>query len=69
MLYEVLLGIDRVARDTGRRVILDCLAPDPLTAGISAETLLDTELDAPSEYSHAMRVTPITREAAEIFAA
>ena len=69
MLYEVLLGVDHAARDTGQRVIVDCLAPDPLTAGESAEALLDAELDTPFQYSHAMRATPITREAAAVFAA
>jgi hypothetical protein len=59
-IYEVLLGIDRAARDTGRRVAMQVRESDPLSAAIMAEELADKKLANPGiEYTHAMRVRPI----------
>ena len=55
-LYEVLLGIDRAARDSGRRMTMTVCERDPLSAAITAEEVADGELDTPYEYSHAMSV-------------
>ena len=60
-IYEVLLGIDRAARDTRRRVTMRVRDADPLSAAIAAEELVDGTLTDPVEYSHAMRVRPMTR--------
>lgn len=54
--WEVLLGIDRAAVDTKRRVKRTVRAVDPLSAGAVAEYLTDKKLDDPVEYSHAIRV-------------
>lgn len=60
--YEVLLGIDRAARDTGRRLTLQVKENDPLRAAIKAERLADQRLEDPATmYTHAMRVTPMTQ--------
>ena len=59
-IYEVLLGVDRAARDTGRRVAMQVREADPLSAAIMAEELADKKLAEPGiEYTHAMRVRPI----------
>jgi hypothetical protein len=59
-IYEVLLGIDRAARDTGRRVAMQVREADPLSAAIMAEELADKKLANPGiEYTHAMRVRPL----------
>ena len=60
-IYEVILGIDRAARDTGRRLTLQVReCGDPLSAAIKAEELADKGLENPGiEYTHAMRVRPI----------
>jgi hypothetical protein len=60
-IYEVLLGIDRAARDTGRRITMQVReCADPLSAAIRAEALADKELANPGiEYTHAMRVRPL----------
>ena len=59
-IYEVLLGVDRAARDTGRRVAMQVREADPLSAAIMAEELADKKLADPGiEYTHAMRVRPI----------
>jgi hypothetical protein len=59
-IYEVLLGVDRAARDTGRRVAMQVRESDPLSAAIMAEELADKKLANPGiEYTHAMRVRPI----------
>jgi len=58
-LYEVLLGIDRAARDTKRRVTMQVRESDPLSAAIMAEELADGALTDPVEYSHAMSVRPV----------
>ena len=58
--YDVLLGIDHAARDTGRRLRMRVRGRNALEAGIAAERIADSRLDDPlSEYSHAMRVTPV----------
>ena len=56
--YEVLLGIDRAARDTGRRMSICVIGSDPLSAAIAAEKLADATLETSTEYTHAMKVTP-----------
>lgn len=59
-LYEVLLGVDRAARDTGRRIRLCVRERDVFEAALAAETLADETLDDPAvEYTHAMQVTPM----------
>jgi hypothetical protein len=60
-LYEVLLGIDRAARDTGRRITMEVRENDSLSAAIKAESKADARLDNPCEYTHAMRVRPVVR--------
>jgi len=62
-LYEVLLGIDRAAQDTKRRVAMQVREADPLSAAIAAEELVDGTLTDPVEYSHAMSVRPVRRPA------
>jgi len=59
--YEVLLGIDRAAKDTKRRVTMQVREADPLSAAITAEELVDGTLMDPVEYSHAMAVRPVRR--------
>lgn len=59
-IYEVLLGIDRAARDTHQRITMQVRESDPLSAAIRAEALADKDLENPGiEYTHAMRVRPI----------
>ena len=59
-IYEVLLGVDRAAKDIGRRVTMQVREADPLSAAIRAEELADKKLANPGiEYTHAMRVRPI----------
>ena len=62
-IYEVLLGIDRAARDTGQRITMQVReCADPLSAAIRAEALADKKLANPGiEYTHAMRVRPIMK--------
>jgi hypothetical protein len=60
-IYEVLLGIDRAAKDTHRRVTLQVREADPLSAAIRAEALADSKLRDPVEYTHAMHVRPIMK--------
>ena len=61
--YDVVLGIDHAARDTGRRLRMRVLGRNALDAGIAAERIADSKLDDPlSEYSHAMRVRPVMGE-------
>lgn len=65
MLYEVLLGIDRAARDTGERMTMCVRENDALSAALTAEKLADRELEDPATmYTHAMRVRPVERPAA-----
>ena len=59
-LYEVLLGVDRAAKDTGRRIHMRVRESDPLSAAIAAERKADAKLADPSTmYTHAIRVRPI----------
>jgi len=59
-LYEVILGIDRAARDTRRRMRVKVLAGDRLSAAIAAEQVGDGQLREPSvEYTHAINVRPV----------
>ena len=67
-LYELVLGIDRAARDTGRRVIMHVFGSDPLAAAIQGEALVDTTLKDPVEYSHCMSATRIRSETAALAA-
>ena len=63
MLYEVLLGIDRAAHDTGKRITMQVRESDPLKAAIQAEQRADRDLDDPATmYTHAMRVRPVIRQ-------
>lgn len=54
--YEVMLGIDRAARDTSRRITLQVREQNRLSAAISAEERADALLDDPLEYTHAISV-------------
>ena len=64
-IYEVLLGIDRAARDTGRRITLQVRERDAVSAALTAEKLADRDLEDPATmYTHAMRVRPVERPAA-----
>lgn len=63
--YEVLLGVDRAARDTGRRIRLVVRESDELSAAIKAEKLADRRLDDPVEYTHAMRVRSLSQPATQ----
>jgi hypothetical protein len=64
-LYDVLLGVDRAARDTGRRITMQVRERDPLAAAIAAERMADRDLEEPAlMYTHAMRVTPVSAAAA-----
>lgn len=60
-IYEVVLGVDRAARDTKRRVTMQVRESDPLSAAIMAEQLADGMLMDPVEYTHAMSVRPVRR--------
>lgn len=63
-LYDVLLGIDRAARDTGRRIRLRVRESDPISAAIKAERRADATLEHPQvEYTHAMRVRAVRKPA------
>lgn len=71
-LYTVKLGIDRGARDTHRRLTLNVLAGDRLSAAIAAERVGDGMVRDPSvEYTHALSVKPVrgTRPAGAAVAA
>lgn len=60
--YEVLLGVDRAARDTGRRMTMQIRESDRLSAAILAEQIADSQLADPGlEYTHAIRVRPVSR--------
>ena len=59
-IYDVLLGIDRAARDTRRRMTVRVMATDRLSAAIAAEQVGDLQVrDASVEYTHAMQVRPV----------
>lgn len=58
--YEVRLGVDRAARDTGRRITVMVSENDPVQAAIKAESMADACLKDPGvEYTHAMSVMPV----------
>ncbi len=62
--YEVLLGVDRAARDTGRRMTVRVEEQDAVSAAIKAERTADACLKDPGiEYTHAMRVMPVIQPA------
>jgi len=59
-IYEVVLGVDRAARDTGRQVGLRVCESDPLSAALRAEELVDQTLEDPATmYTHAVAVRPV----------
>ena len=58
--YEVTLGVDRAARDTGRRMTVRVSGRDAVMAAIRAEQMADACLKDPGvEYTHAMTVLPV----------
>jgi hypothetical protein len=62
--YEVILGVDRAARDTGQRITMRVRESDPLRAAIRAERKADARLEDPATmYTHAMSVMPVVRPA------
>jgi hypothetical protein len=62
--YEVMLGVDRAARDTGRRITMRVYGSDPVSVAIKAEKMADAGLKDPGvEYTHAMRVRPVGQPA------
>ena len=67
--YEVLLGVDRAGRDTGRRMRLEVRERDPLSAAIAAEQMADSRLDDPQvEYTHSISVMPVEQPEASSMA-
>ena len=60
-IYDIVLGIDRAAKDTGRRLTMRVRERDPLSAAIKAEELADATLHDPTEYTHAMSSSPVLR--------
>ena len=68
-MFDVLLGVDKAARDTGRRLKYRVLARDRFSAAMVAEGMVDRTLKDPGiEYSHAMRVTRVDQPAATAMA-
>ena len=60
-LFQVTLGIDYAARDTGRRMCMCVRESDSLSAAIRAEKLADKQLARPGlEYTHAINVRAVT---------
>ena len=60
--YEVILGVDKAARDTGRRITMQVRESDPLKAALKAERMADRKLAHPDiEYTHAMDVRPVVQ--------
>jgi hypothetical protein len=59
--FKVLIGIDRAARDTGRRLIVRLYGRTPMEAALAAESKIDAWLADPLAYSHAIRVRPTGR--------
>lgn len=57
--FEVVLGIDRVARDTMRRMTVSVLATDRLSAALSAEEAGDKQVDPNFEYTRTIDVREI----------
>jgi hypothetical protein len=67
--YEVRLGVDRAARDTGRRITIRVAGDDPLAAAIKAESMADARLKDPGvEYTHAMSVIPVLQPVPAVMA-
>ena len=59
-IYDVILGIDRAARDTRRRMRVRVMATDRLSAAIAAERVGDLQVrDSTVEYTHAMEVRAV----------
>ena len=57
--YDVLLGIDRAAKDTGGRIRMVVRENDRLSAALKAEAIADKQLEDPATmYTHAVKVTP-----------
>lgn len=68
-LFDVVLGIDKAAKDTGVRLQYRILARDRFSAAMVAEGMADRTLKDPGiEYSHAMKVTPVNQPAATALA-
>ena len=60
--YEVILGVDKAARDTGRRITMQVRESNPLRAALKAERMADKRLRHPDiEYTHAMGVRPVAQ--------
>jgi hypothetical protein len=58
--YEILLGVDRAARDTGQRIRMRVRESDPLKAAIRAEQIADRGFKDPATmYTHAMQVRAV----------
>ena len=58
-IFNVTLGVDYAARDTGRRITMRVRETDALSAAIKAEQEADERLEHPDvEYTHAMQVAP-----------
>ena len=58
-MYDVTLGVDRAARDTGKRMRLRVRETDAVSAAMVAEQIADTVLDDPLSYTHAMGVRTV----------
>ncbi len=66
-LYEVLLGIDRAARDTRQRLTVRVMARDRLSAAIEAEKIGDNQVREPNVmYTHAMSVRRVNPRPAAV---
>ncbi len=64
-LFEVVVGVDYAARDTGRRITMCVRESDPLSAALKAEQEADKTLDHPDvEYTHAMHVAAVPQRVA-----
>jgi hypothetical protein len=63
-LYRVSLGVDRAARDTGKRITMCVRERDPLSAAIKAEQEADATLAEPGiMYTHAVGVSRVIEPA------
>ncbi len=61
--YDVLLGVDCAARDTGMRMRLRVRESNALSAALVAEQTADQAMDDPRAYTHAMRVRAVPERA------